>query len=57
MRYLAKKAGKYGKSDVEAAQIDLLHDGMVDQRDKMLKIVFTKGDFVRNLYILCSANS
>ena len=49
MRYLAKKAGKYGKSDVEAAQIDLLHDGMVDQRDKMLKIVFTKGDFVRNL--------
>ena len=49
MRYLAKKAGAYGKTDAEAARIDALHDGMADQRDKMLKIVFTAGDFVSRL--------
>ena len=47
MRYLARKYDLYGSNPKEAALIDMVYDGTVDQRDKLLRVVWTKGDFVR----------
>ena len=46
MRHLARKHNLYGANDQEKTRCDMIYDGYVDLRDKMLKLVFSKGDFV-----------
>ena len=52
MRYLARKHDLYGSTPQEQALVDAAYDGTVDQRDKLLKVVWTKGDFVSKQRVL-----
>ena len=57
MRHLARKHNLYGANDQEKTRCDMIYDGYVDLRDKMLKLVFSKGDFVSLCQRSCACES
>ena len=46
MRHLARKHNLYGANDQDKTRCDLIYEGYVDLREKLLKQVFSQGDFV-----------
>ena len=51
IRHLGRKLNLYGSGLEEQAMIDMLHEGYIDLREKLIEIVFTEGDFVSTTLI------
>jgi len=51
LRHLGRKHGLYGSSVNEAAMIDMVNDGVEDERNKYAKMIYTNYDEGKEAYI------
>nr|ACO51859.1 Glutathione S-transferase P 1 [Aquarana catesbeiana] len=56
LRHLARKHGLYGKTPVEAAQIDMVNDGVEDFRLKYIRLIYQNYENGKEDYIKALCN-